>query len=298
MQARANDALIVVGVDGSEGARHALAWAMQEAACHGAIVEAVHAWQAAAPPGELAAAAPGWDVEAHRTAAIEELRAAVDAVREAHPQLEATVTQRVVAGVPAAAVLDRQDDAALLVVGTRGRGGFSALLLGSTSLQVLTHTRRPVAVVPATAPLNLAGDVVVGVDGSPGSARALAWAVAEAARRHATLRVVHGWETPIAVPPVGVVVTPRSQSAYRSSALAVLERMTAEAQQEVGVEVAVDLQVADAPAVPALLEAGERAALVVVGTRGRGGFTGLLLGSVSQQVASHAACATVAVPPG
>lgn len=296
MPDRADEALVVVGVDGSDGARHALAWAMCEAACRGAVVEAVHAWQPPTPPGELAAVVPAWDPEVHRSAARDELRATVEAVRREHPDLEVPVVQRLAAGVAAAELLERQEDADLLVVGTRGRGGFTALLLGSTSLQVLTHAHVPVAVVPARAPLEPDGDVVVGVDGSPGARRALVHALREAAWRGTTVRVVHGWETPVAVPPVGVVLTPRSQEAYRASARQMLEEAVAGAQEEAGVAPPVELHVAEAPAVRALLEAAESASLVVVGTRGRGGFTGLLLGSVSQQVAAHAPCATVAVP--
>jgi nucleotide-binding universal stress UspA family protein len=138
------------------------------------------------------------------------------------------------------------------------------------------------------------GRIGVGDDGSPGSQRALEWAVDEAARRGATVEAVHAWSFPYATTtPFGPVVIDSGT----------LEQV---AQQELDEAVSgVDASKLAAPiekilvcggAGGVLLDHAKGADLLVVGTRGRGGFTGLLLGSVSQQVAHHAPCPVVIVP--
>ncbi len=138
--------------------------------------------------------------------------------------------------------------------------------------------------------------IVVGIDGSQGARRALEWAVAEASLRDAHLVVVHAWLEPAAVA-VGSVITAGGvepeifeQTAERTMA-DVLGAVDTTALPQ-GIERHV---VAGAPA-RALLDAAKDADLLVVGSRGLGGFSGLLLGSVSQQVAHHATCPVVIIP--
>ena len=138
--------------------------------------------------------------------------------------------------------------------------------------------------------------IVVGIDGSQGARRALEWAVAEAKLRDAHLIVVHAWLEPAAVA-VGSVITAGGvepelfeETAERTVADVVGAVDTTGLPQ--GIETHV---VAGAPA-RALIDAAKDADLVVVGSRGHGGFTGLLLGSVSQQVAHHATCPVVIIP--
>jgi nucleotide-binding universal stress UspA family protein len=147
--------------------------------------------------------------------------------------------------------------------------------------------------------------IVVGVDGSPGSAKALSWAVGEARVRGAQLRVIHAWMVPlidalpepwaIGSPPIG----PSDEDVYTHLAAAagrVLDDSLAAAKAENGdVEIAGEL--VEAHAAAALIAAARDADLLVVGSRGRGGFTGLLLGSVSAQCIHHAPCPVVVVPP-
>ena len=138
--------------------------------------------------------------------------------------------------------------------------------------------------------------IVCGVDGSAGSRAALAWAWNEAKVHGAALEAVTAWQYPIAtaLPTFGSMPTPDDlQGEARSHLLAVLaeEGVTADAG------VAVTTLVAEGTAAQALLEAAETADLLVVGSRGHGGFKGLLVGSVSQQCVSHASVPVVVVHP-
>jgi nucleotide-binding universal stress UspA family protein len=145
------------------------------------------------------------------------------------------------------------------------------------------------------------GTVVVGVDASEGASAALRWAVTEARLRKARLRIVFAWTLsyprgegygyligPLDVVPYGGV------SDQRHAAEVVLERATAHLWPEAG-DLEIDREVSEGPAAEVLVEASADADLLVVGSRGHGGFVGLLLGSVSQQCAHHAACPVVIV---
>jgi nucleotide-binding universal stress UspA family protein len=136
------------------------------------------------------------------------------------------------------------------------------------------------------------GTIVVGVDGSKGSADALRWALQEARLRGAKVRLVHAWAYP--------EVSTYHQAAhllripFAEEAAALLDRMVEEAGAEAeGIEI--DKEVVEGRAGPILVEAAGRASMLVVGSRGLGGFSGLLLGSVSQQCAHHAPCPLVIV---
>ena len=140
--------------------------------------------------------------------------------------------------------------------------------------------------------------VVVGVDGSENSRRALTWALDEARVRNACLDVVHAWEPPLVV---GFGTLPRrgvtlGGSPYEEQATLLLDEMIAAASTE-ELPMPVDAIAVHGSAAWALLETAKGADLIVVGSRGRGGFAGLLLGSVSQQVVQHAPCPVVVVPP-
>lgn len=287
---------IVVGVDGSEGAHHALRWARAEALLHGTVLEVVHAWSPPAPVSEIAAMTLPRDEPRYERAAEELVAAAATAM--ARDPDGPSVVARAERGYPSSSVLVEQaTDADLLVVGSRGRGGFTGLLLGSTSQQVAHRARRPVAIVPATAPLPGNGDVVVGVDGSEGSALALRWAIDEAALRKVRLSVVHGWWTPYPIPPGGLGLAPSDPQTFTEQSRALLHEMVDGAVGRAARPPAdIELLPVEEPAAPALLERSRDAGLLVVGSRGRGGFAGLLLGSTSQQCTHHATCAVVVVP--
>jgi nucleotide-binding universal stress UspA family protein len=139
--------------------------------------------------------------------------------------------------------------------------------------------------------------IVVGVDGSEHSDRALAWAVEEAKLRNAPLRIVSVWHVPAHIygapgftPPIGPDVDKAFRDAADESATA-----AARIAEEAGVEAEVDVE--HGQTVEKLLDAAEGADMLVVGSRGHGGFGGLMLGSVSAQCAHHAPCPIVIVRP-
>jgi nucleotide-binding universal stress UspA family protein len=283
---------IVVGVDGSPGSDRDIEWAVQEAIVRGAGLELVSAWSV--PQTGLPALAP-----AERQAFDEEARATLDRARAAVDGAEhvpAEVRSTLVEDNAAQALIAAGERAELLVVGSRGRGGFAGLVLGSVSQQCAIHAPCPVAVVPLASDAQPHGRIVVGVDGSEPSYGALHWAVAEASARRASLDVVNAYHyVPVVTPfgPAGVIDPEELDKASR----ALLEEMVAGAvglkQPELPVEL---ITSASAPAA-ALLRVATGADLLVVGSRGRGGFRGLLLGSVSQHCIHHATCPVVVVRP-
>jgi nucleotide-binding universal stress UspA family protein len=138
---------IVVGVDGSESAQRALQWAVEEGRLRRATVEAVHVWELPVLVGTPFGTVPV-EVDADVAGAQAALDAVVDAVDESG--LAAPIVRTVTAGSPANRILEIADEngAALIVLGSRGRGGFAELLLGSVSQQVSHHARCPVVIVP------------------------------------------------------------------------------------------------------------------------------------------------------
>jgi nucleotide-binding universal stress UspA family protein len=140
------------------------------------------------------------------------------------------------------------------------------------------------------------GTIVVGVDGSDRSRHALRWAVAEARLRNDKVLAVHAWDPPVLpaldIPPAPdpPVYLPELLAEVQEGAEALAERVTAEFRNE-GVQV--EPLAIEGAAASVLVEVAEDADLLVVGSRGRGGLAGVLLGSISQQVAQHAPCPVV-----
>jgi nucleotide-binding universal stress UspA family protein len=139
--------------------------------------------------------------------------------------------------------------------------------------------------------------IVVGVDGSPGSRAALRWAVAEAALRDVDVDAIITWQSPTYAY-TGVAVMPPVVELADAARGALDEAVTAERGQMPPEHAAVTVNqiVAEGPTASILIERSRDADLLVVGSRGYGGFRGLLLGSVSHQCASHAHCPVVVVP--
>ncbi|WP_162794738.1 universal stress protein [Nonomuraea lactucae] len=191
---------IVVGFDGSESSLRAVSWAGQEAEIHAAPLHIVHAAPSWSFDTLLVPEPPGWEVEAE-AAARERLKQAEIHARAGRPRLQ--VTARIAIGPARDLLVQAGEGAQLLVVGSRGHGGFAELLLGSVSRHVATRAPCPVAVVRQP-PTGEHGAVVVGVAGRPGQEGLLDFAFQEAALRHAVLRAMHAWTHPGTVTPWSV----------------------------------------------------------------------------------------------
>ncbi|CAO5177615.1 UspA domain-containing protein [Frankia sp. AiPs1] len=277
---------IVVGVDGSAEAEEALRWAMREARVRGATVTALLAWSPDDSPGSVVGMTSGPGQHDVETAARWVLQTAVRNASD--PRCPVPVVERVELRPAAEALLAAAGTADLLVVGMRGASRVRRILMGSVSAACVHRSTTPVVVVRA-GQARAAGPVVVGVDGSVRSVEALRWGAHEARLRGAVLRVVHAW-SPV---PVGygypAMYVGVDFEASEKAARAMLDACLEEAVGERGTLEVEDLLVTDA-ATHALLTACEDAQLLVVGSRGHGGFAELLLGSVSHQCLHHAAC--------
>ncbi len=285
---------IVVGVDGSECSHDALRWAVDEASRRQLVVEAVYAWTfpyVVPIAGRLAR-----DVK-WRRAATARLEGTIETELSGRPDVE--VVSRVEEGPAAPTLLDAASGADLLVVGHRGLGGFAGLVLGSVSHQCVHHAGCPVVVVrhehrsDGPPEERATARIVVGVDGSDTSRTALCWALDEARLREASVEVVYSWHLPYPDAYDGLVDLHPER--LEGDARQLLDGMVGEADTA-GVPALETILVGDGAA-PALLDRAKGADLLVVGSRGRGGFAGLLLGSVSQQVVHHALCPVVVIPP-
>lgn len=284
---------IVVGIDGSESAAHALQWAEHEAELHAWPVTAVLAW------GYLNQHHVDGD-EFDPDYGVADARAALHAyVQQAlGDDLREGFHQRVVNELPAPALLEAAKQASLLVVGARGRGGFKGMLLGSVSQQCVHHAPCPIAVLRPTAKTHpdegVVPRVVVGIDGSEASRSALQWAVEEARARRAALEVVHAWSTPFVAgyPYVSAFDPDQFEAGARAAIETALEDIDTR-----GLAGPIERLTPLGRPAPVLIDASKGADLVVVGARGLGAFSGMLLGSVSHQLAQHAACPVIIVPP-
>jgi nucleotide-binding universal stress UspA family protein len=280
---------IVVGVDGSPNSAAALRWAHAEAQRRGGRVLALYAWGFARPghAGGEHTFDPGYT----SARAGAELAAFVEQALGAEAAGE--VDQRAAYAYPPTALLSAADIGELLVVGARGVGGLRGLRLGSVSLFMLHHTRKPLAVVPAIE-RPTGGRILVGFDGSASARRALAWAAEEARLRAARLDVVRAWQVPYAVaaPMAGY---PVMTDALAETARAGIDEALAVPELG-GLDVPAAPHVVQGPAGPAILDAAEGADLIVLGTRGHGTVAGALLGSVTHHVVHHATRPVVVVP--
>jgi nucleotide-binding universal stress UspA family protein len=290
---------LVVGFDGSESSRLALTWAMQDARTRGLPVLLAHALYSAVGPVEGFVTSAEAGPEALLVAAHEMVTAAEHEARREVPGVE--LSSRIVTGPPVQALLGLLGSAELLVVGSRGLGSFKELLLGSTSLELAAGASCPVVVVRSTGytePGPQAGRVVVGVDGSTGSARALALAFEEASLRGIGLSAVCAWQVPNyeAYGWASSVTDQSMVSVYEREAHRSLSESLA-GWQEKYPDVDVRPVLVRSEPVAALVNASLGAEAVVLGSRGLGGFRSLLLGSVTHGVLHHARCAVAVVPP-
>jgi nucleotide-binding universal stress UspA family protein len=283
---------IVVGYDGSEHSDAALEWAAAEAERRGRPLTVLHVLdyvsRIPSPMGPF-----GWpDVEDERVART--ANSGADRARKIADILDVSAITRV-ARVPAT-LIEFSRDAELLVVGTRGHGDLAAAVLGSVAFAVGAHAQCPVVVVRGDSALPGPGrPVVVGVDGSPNSDEAVRYGADVAAAAYAPLIVVSAFRTLTSEAWAEAYVYLEAGGGPDFDTLA---RRSASAAAAAGARIAreaypgmdVTEQVVEGLPAHALAKAADGAGLVVVGSRGHGGFVGLMLGSVSHALIHSAPC--------
>lgn len=263
---------VVVGIDGSEPALAAVRAAALEAAQRGEQLRIVHAFIWAefhVNVGPVSADLPGTGLRHNAEDLLAE--AAIEATKVA-PQVPVSTT--LIDGAPTPVLIGESHGAALLVLGDRGLGGLSGLIVGSVAVHAAAHAHCPVLVVRGAEPAT--GPVVVGVDGSEGSQLAVDFAFAECANRGAELLAVHAWSE-------------EPQLAQRTLSESLAGRGARYP------EVVVRPEAVHGSSRQVLVERSRHAQLMVVGARGRDTFQGLVLGSVSQNLLHHAACPVAVV---
>ncbi|MEV4603363.1 universal stress protein [Amycolatopsis sp. NPDC049253] len=292
-----NSTTVVVGVDGSPGADEAVHWAARLVSGRALELEIVHCLQVAAL--YYGGAPAGSDV------LFDQLRQEGDRIvtkaREQALSVDAALIVRteVLTDAAPASLIERSRRVRMVVVGRSGTGGFTGMLVGATAATVASHAACPVAVVrgrhgDGAVPLD--GPVVVGVDCTPNSEAAIGVAFEEAGFRGVPLVALHAWnDVTYDSADSTARLMPQPESIEPAEERLLAQRLAGWQEKHPEVEVRRTL-VRDRPR-HALLAESDRAQLVVVGSRGRGGFAGMLLGSTSQALLHHASCPVLVVRP-
>ena len=289
----ASTGTIVVGVDGSPPSIAAVHWAARDAESRGAELRIVHAqppppapiglWPDTATLTETAR----WHDMAARPIVDEALEAAGSVTSAGFAE---HISAEVIAVAVIPYLIEVSRTAQMVVTGCRGRGTVARVLLGSVSSSLARHASCPVVVVHDEIPyekMDPAAPVVLGVDDSPTSERAIPFAFEEASLRHAPLVAVHAWTDMTALGVPSTNWSPAEWSNHKEAATTRLRAKLAPAREQFpDVEVR-EVVVADEPT-PRLLDQAEVAQLVVLGSHGHGGFVGMLLGSTSRAVVNAA----------
>ncbi len=290
---------VIVGIDGSEQSYGALIWAVAEAKRRGVSVRLVTAYSLPVFTGTgFDAGYSVVDEEALRDGVAQILDEAVSRVGETDVELRATVETGDATGV----LLELSKRAELMVVGSRSHGGFLGRLLGTVSTSLPAHSHCPTVAVPASYGEKIDKDrsllerglpVVVGSDGSEQARLAILKAADEAHRRGVKLTLVNAL-----APYTGALNWVPSavdfEAMYRE--IADLQRKAAQWVRGFYPELEIEFKLIDGSPVQVLLEAGKDADLLIVGTRGRGGVAGMLMGSTSQGVMHNTQVPVMIVP--
>lgn len=295
---------ILVGVDGSAASLHALDWAAQEATVHGLGLRLVCGY---ALPSFAAASLDGGYAALDDSAIRAGAEAVVADAAARVASVGVPVTSHVMVGDAAAVLIDESARVQLAVVGTRGGGGFAERLLGTVSAALPAHAYCPTIVVPTRrlakgAPredepsvIRPVHRVVVGLDGSAQAELALRWAIREARVWDVELVAVTG--VPLGSATGALAWLPAAIDHdqviqdVRAALDVLIDRVAA---SEPGAP-AIKRKVLDGTGAQLLTEFSAETDLLVVGSRGRGGFAGLLLGSTSQAVLHHALCPVMVI---
>lgn len=284
---------LVVGVDGSDSSLLAVDWAADACALHGRPLRLVHAsrwerYERAVP--SFSTGRPAGDVMAEHIVA-----SCVERARLRAPGVK--VSGETVPDDAVSALLGAATEAFALVVGERGRGELSGLLLGSVSLAVAARALCPVVVVRGAEPRvrGSHGPVVVGVGDEPERASAVGFAVREAELRGCALTAVRAWRSPAHEPMDRPLPADHTDQGHRERASADLDEALRESVRE-HPDVEIRRRPVEGPAHRVLLDASVGADLMVVGAVRRQGRFGLQLGRVAHALLHHSACPVAVVP--
>lgn len=283
---------LLVGVDGTEGSVEALRWAAHEAARRSAPL---HVMTCAELPVAVEAGLIGGGATG---AAMDSLVAEQEAVNQGAVNLvrsfglDVEVSGDTVLGAPAYALVGAAHPDDLIVIGATSHPGRLTEVLGSVATVIAHRAHCPVVVVHGTDRRDAKlGRIAVGVDGSACGDQALVWAAEEAQRCGAELLLVHGWTYPYQGPRNGAS---EARDDMKLDAMRMLEACSKRVKDRAP-ELRVHSIISEQSPAKAIIDAGKEADLLVVGSRGHGGFAALLLGSVSRTVLQHSAVPVVVV---
>ncbi len=280
---------VVVGSDGSRPASAAVEWAATWASGIGkglTLVGTVRPFPSRVSRQDSA----DYD-ESLRKVAQDHLDIERERLMDQRPELD--VVAVAVTGTASHILVEASKDAALVVVGTRGVGAIAGMLLGSTSDDVVTYATGPVAIVPDEAKPPHLGGIAVGIDIGDDSMRALAFSVDSARSLGVPVKAVHAVDVEAYMRMTSILALTLTEDELLEEGREDIE----EALSKVGGTDGVTIEpvVSRAKAIDALTDAAKTSSLIVVGSRGRGGFAGLLLGSTSRKLAQMSTVPTIVV---
>ena len=283
---------IVVAYDGSAGSEQALAWALPLARRRRTPVRLVRAFEPSMYEIGIGGGYTAAAVHDLRAAAEDQLTAARQRSAGRYPDLE--VTSVFAVSTPERLLVEMSEHVDTIVLGSRRTSGFRALLAGSTTMQVAAAAHCTVVAVPLDRKPTGKG-VVVGVDGSALSMAAVDYAFEQASHSAEPLTAVHAWLDPLASSDVGARLVHDPVAYARDQEILLAESLAGWSEKYPDVEVT--RRVTHAHPVTALVDAAAEASLLVVGSRGRGVVSSILLGSISHGVLHLARCPVAVVHP-
>ena len=284
---------VIVGIDHTASARTAAEWAAAEADRRRASLVLVHAFRLPAAGFPDYNTIPDDLIVSLRADGLERLHTVAGELRAARPDLPIHTSLVYDRAAPALRAASQQ--ARLTVVGSHDASRIAAVLTGSVAYELASNNPAPVAVIHPDDTNRPGGAIVVGVDGSPVSDAAVGFAFDEAALRGAELLAVHAWND---VYLDGQRLQPLLVDPHRleDEERALLSERLAGWRDKYP-DVRVNYALLPQRPTPALLRYSAAAQLLVVGSHGRGGFAGMLLGSTSHAVIQHASCPVVVIRP-
>ncbi|MEO3876156.1 universal stress protein [Nonomuraea sp. B12E4] len=278
---------IIVGVDGSRAALAAVLWAADDAARRGCDLRIVHVEEPLLYGGQLYERSADDPVRKEGERLLAEAAATVAEFRS-----KVRVSTELLYGRTAEILRAQAGEAAAIVVGSRGLGGFAGLLLGSVGLGLAGHAAGPVIVVRGT-PTVVQGEIVAGIHPEDAVHPAIDYAFEEAQARGARLRIVHAWDLPSTR--AAARIPPDLEFIAQAQQKHVHEKLSPWLKRYPGV--AVTESVFRGNPIAALCGTSAHADLVVVGSRGRGVLHSAVIGSVSHGVLHYASCPVAVVRP-